>query len=131
MRITRHKTVVYVIKILLPKKSSLVCRSKRGKNNGEIIIDQIACWQKENCALTKRFFCQFLVHFVSLNRYIWSLCSKTQCVLTIFFQFSVNAEITVRIDWKNSEGWPKPHLVNPRYGQSGFDENNQPILCWL
>ena len=43
MRITRHKTVVYVIKILLPKKSSLVCRSKRGKNNGEIIIDQIAC----------------------------------------------------------------------------------------
>ena len=74
-------------------------------------LAKIYWWHPDwpNCVLTKRklhfdrrLFQHFLLHFVRLNRCIWSLCIKTQCMLTkINFQFTVNAEIT-HADWPNN-----------------------------
>ena len=128
--LTQHLLSAHFVRLLLTQPSwcvQILPLPRRKKQYQKLIankllwlqggssIDGMLHWQKEKWRLTEKIFLLNFCMFCNVKLYVWSLCSKTQCMLTEWKKiFSVNAQITLRIDRKNlqflvdrMDYWPK------------------------
>ena len=101
--------------------SYLTARNYLARSNffGRHPIVRMVCWQSTKWRLAVGFF---VTKSVCLNRYIWSLCSKFQCVLTKnqfpFLDQSSN----------NTSNWPKKPSTYS-WPKALLTKSSQHLMC--